>query len=229
MHYLALASDYDGTLARDGHVDATTVAALERLRASGRRLILVTGRMLDDLQRVFPHLHLCDRVVAENGALLYNPASRTEQLLGERPHDSFIQALRSRHVTPLAIGQVILATWAPNLTAVKETIQQQSLDLQVIFNKDALMILPSGINKASGLQAALYDLQLSPRNVVAVGDAENDHALLSQCACAVAVANALPMLKECADWVTPGSDGAGVRELIDRLIASDLQDLNTCP
>ena len=46
MHYLALASDYDGTLATDGRVDNATIAALERLRDSGRRLLLVTGREL---------------------------------------------------------------------------------------------------------------------------------------------------------------------------------------
>jgi hypothetical protein len=177
--------------------------------------------------RVFPHLHLFDRVVAENGALLYNPASRTEQPLGERPPDVFIQALRERNITPLSVGRVIVATWEPNETAVFEAIHALGLELQVIFNKGAVMVLPSGINKASGLQAALRDLQLSPHNAVAVGDAENDHAFLSLCECAVAVANALPMLKERADWVTHGDHGAGVIELIDRLIATDLHTLES--
>jgi hypothetical protein len=61
--------------------------------------------------------------------------------------------------------------------------------------------------------------------VAGVGDAENDHAFLSRCECAVAVANALPTLKERADLVTEGARGAGVAELIDRLIAADLADL----
>ena len=73
MRYLALASDYDGTLASDGAVDAKTIEAIERLIHSGRRLILVTGRELPDLQAAFPRLDLCERVVAENGALLFNP------------------------------------------------------------------------------------------------------------------------------------------------------------
>lgn len=57
MRYLALACDYDGTLAADGHVQEETVAALERLLASGRKLILVTGRQLEDLLSVFPSGH----------------------------------------------------------------------------------------------------------------------------------------------------------------------------
>ena len=50
----------------------------------------------------------------------------------------------------------------------------------MIFNKGAVMILPSGVNKATGLAAALEELGLSPHNVVGVGDAENDHAFLER-------------------------------------------------
>ena len=59
-----------------------------------------------------------------------------------------------------------------------DTIRDLGLELQVIFNKGAVMVLPAGVNKASGLAAALADLGLSPHNVVGVGDAENDHAFL---------------------------------------------------
>jgi hypothetical protein len=65
MRYLALAADYDGTPAADGVVSPAAVAALERVVASGRKLILVTDRQLEDLPRVFPHLDLFHRVVAE--------------------------------------------------------------------------------------------------------------------------------------------------------------------
>ena len=92
----------------------------------------------------------------------------------------------------------------------------------MVFNKGAVMVLPSGVNKASGLDAALKSLGLSRHNAIGVGDAENDHALLARCQVAVAVANALPALKEAADIVTQGSRDAGVRELIDELLADDL-------
>jgi HAD superfamily hydrolase (TIGR01484 family) len=54
MQYRVLASDYDGTLAQDGQVDEGTIHSVRELRASGRRLILVTGRELPELQDVFP-------------------------------------------------------------------------------------------------------------------------------------------------------------------------------
>ena len=223
MRYLALATDYDGTLATDGVVSAGAVAALERVVASGRKLILVTGRQLDDLGRTFPRLDLFHRVVAENGALLYNPATRDEKPLGEPPPAEFVEALRARGVQPLAIGRSIVATWEPNQTVVLETIRALGLELQVIFNKGAVMVLPAGVNKGSGLYAALSELDLSPHNAVGIGDAENDHTFLNLCECSVAVANALPMLKERADLVTTGAHGDGLAELVARLIADDLR------
>lgn len=227
MQYLALACDYDGTLATDGHVNETTIAALQRLRNSSRKLLLVTGRELDDLLRVFPQIYLFDLVVAENGALLYNPATRESKLLSDRPSEEFIKVLRDRGVTPLSVGRVIVATWHPHETKVLEVIRELRLKLQVILNKDAVMVLPLGVDKASGLSTALNELGLLPQNTVAVGDAENDCALLSMCGCGVAVANALEILKERANFVTKGARGAGVCELIDQLVASDLGELET--
>jgi HAD superfamily hydrolase (TIGR01484 family) len=225
MRYLALACDYDGTVARHGRVDDATLAALERLLASGRKLLLVTGRELDDLARTFSAFHFFEWIVAENGALLYHPASKQEKVLGERPPPAFVDHLRQRGVTPLSLGRVIVATWHPHETVVLDTIRDLGLELQVIFNKDAVMVLPAGVNKAKGLAAALKEMKLSPHNVVGVGDAENDHAFLALCECSAAVDNALPMVKERADLVLRGDHGKGVTELIEELVASDLRAL----
>jgi len=222
MRYLALAVDYDGTLATRGRVDAPTAAALERVRASGRRLLLVTGRELTDLARVCDRLDLFDRVVAENGALLYDPATREERPLADPPPDELVARLRDLGGAPLAVGRAIVATREPHQTAVLELIRELGLELHVVFNKGAVMVLPSGVNKATGLAAALADLGLSAHNVVGVGDAENDHSFLEMCGYSVAVANALPAIKERVNWVTRGDHGAGVAELIDELVSSDL-------
>ncbi len=228
MRYLALATDYDGTLAHDGHVNGSTLAAVERFRESGRRLILVTGRELDELLDVFPQIGLFDRVVAENGALLYRPDSREEKVLGEPPPPALVEAIRDRDVEPLSVGRAIIATQEPHQGAVLDAIRELGLEWQVIFNKGSVMVLPSGVNKATGLAVALDELALSPHNVVAVGDAENDHAFLGLCEFSAAVANALPMLKERADFVTEQSRGRGVVELIDHILADDGKALSRC-
>ncbi len=227
MRYLALASDYDGTLAADGVVAPETLDALERFRRSGRKLILVTGRELPDLRRVFPHFNLFDRIVAENGAVLFDPATNEKSVLAAPPKPAFVDALMWQGVSPLGVGDVIVSTWHPNEKIVLEVIRDLGLELQVIFNKGAVMVLPSGVNKMSGLDAALNALGLSEHNVVGVGDAENDHAFLAHCEFSVAVANALPAVKETADFTTHADRGAGVVELIDMILEDDLAPRNS--
>jgi HAD superfamily hydrolase (TIGR01484 family) len=223
MRYHAIAADYDGTLAHHGVIDEPTWAALRRLRDSGRKAIMVTGRQLEELLGLLRHPEVFDRIVAENGAVLYCPETRETRTLGIPPPPSFVDELKRHGVDRVAVGHVIVATWEPHQDTVFHVIREQCLELQVIFNKRAVMVLPSGINKATGLCAALHDLTLSPHNVVGVGDAENDHALLERCECGVAVANALDALKKHADVVTEGDHGAGVIELVDHLITDDLQ------
>jgi HAD superfamily hydrolase (TIGR01484 family) len=222
MRYLALATDYDGTLATHGVVPPAALAALQRARDLGRRLVLVTGRVWPELQAVFPEYKVFHRIVAENGALMIDPETGEQTLLCETPPDAFVERLRAEHVEPLSVGRVIVATWEPWQHAVLSAIRDLGLELQVIFNKGAVMVLPSGINKASGLRAALAQLGISQHNCIAVGDAENDHALLEQSQFGVAVANAIPMLQERADWITRGERGEGVVQLIEEWLATDL-------
>jgi HAD superfamily hydrolase (TIGR01484 family) len=224
MYFLALAADYDGTLAEHGVVADSTVEALRRLKETGRKLLLVTGRELPDLQRVFPQIELFDRIVAENGALIHTPATGENEVLAPAPEPEFVRRLTDLGIEPLSVGRSIVATWEPHQTVVLGMIKELGLELEIIFNKGAVMILPTGVNKATGLVAALERLGFSPHNVVGVGDAQNDHAFLRACGCSVAVANALPAVKDTADLVVSGSRGAGVEELVDLLIEHD-QDL----
>lgn len=224
MRYTAMALDYDGTIARNGVVPANVLRGLRKLKATGRKLLLVTGRELEDLLAVFPGIAIFDRVVAENGALFYRPDTGESRELGERPSVKLIDALKASGI-PLAVGHTIIATIRPFETVVLECIANQGLELQVIFNKGAVMVLPQGCNKASGLKFALDELGISPRNLVAAGDGENDQALLAMAEYSVATANAVTRLKAAADYVTEATHGEGVLEVIGALLTSDLATL----
>jgi hypothetical protein len=218
MKYSALATDYDGTLATEGLVDQSTLNALKRYRDRGGQLLLVTGRELDELLQVFPHYPLFHSIVAENGAVVYHPQKETVSLLADPFPPALVETLSARGVNPISQGRIVVATWQPHGETVQKTISDLNLEATVILNKRAVMILPNGINKASGLTTALEQLGLDPDQVAGVGDAENDEHLLGTCGFGVAVANALPALKTKADWVTTGARGAGVQELINHLV-----------
>jgi hydroxymethylpyrimidine pyrophosphatase-like HAD family hydrolase len=177
---------------------------------------------LDELLTVLPQIELFDYVVAENGAVVYAPGTREETLLGKPPPAEFIERLASLGVEPIEIGRVAVATWLPHQTAVLQAVQDTGLELLIAFNKKAVMVLPTGINKATGLDYAPRKLGLSFHEAVGVGNSENDHSFLERCECAVAVADAVPSIRRLAALVTQDEAGLGVAELVDELIADDL-------
>jgi hydroxymethylpyrimidine pyrophosphatase-like HAD family hydrolase len=221
MRFRALATDYDGTLAFDGKVDAATIAALGDARSRGLKLVMVTGRELSDLFNTFDRCDLFDRIVAENGAVLYDPATTAVETIAAPPPRAFVDALQRQSI-PLSIGHSIVATVEPYEHQVLTAIHDLGLEWHVIFNKGSVMALPSDITKASGLAPALAALGVAADATVGVGDAENDQAFLRMCGLAVAVDNALPSVKAMAHVVTAGARGAGVVELIARVLDGQL-------
>jgi hydroxymethylpyrimidine pyrophosphatase-like HAD family hydrolase len=223
MRYLALATDYDETIAVHGRLAPSAISALERLRASGRKAILVTGRVVEDLLTACPRHDLFDCVVAENGAVLYWPATRETNVVCEPMPAAFLDALRERRI-PHSVGRVIVGSHHPHECSILDAIRVLGRELHIVFNGDAVMILPPGVNKGTGLEKALRRVGLSPHEVVGVGNASNDHSFLALSECAVAVADALPAVKARASFVTAGGAGEGVVELIDELLRDDLRD-----
>jgi hydroxymethylpyrimidine pyrophosphatase-like HAD family hydrolase len=223
-----LACDYDGTIAEHGRVAEATATALARVRETGRKLVLVTGRLLPDLKQVCPTVEeMFDAIVAENGALLRLPARKETKILGDPVEPALVDALR-RHGVGFEIGASIVESREAFSEAALAAIRETGVERTLIFNKGALMLLPGGVTKRTGLEAALEAMELSVHNVVGVGDAENDHAFLAICECAVAVADAIPALRERADYVTRGSAGRGVAELIEEHVLNDVLEIIPC-
>src|SRR3954454_6980050 len=140
MRFKALATDYDGTIAHHGLVDPATVDALCRLKESGRKVLLVTGRELPELSKVFSEVQLFHRIVAENGALIYDPETGDQRALADPPPPIFAERLRQRGVKRLSVGRVIVAAQEMDLGLVESTIQECELALEVIPNKGDIMI-----------------------------------------------------------------------------------------
>jgi hydroxymethylpyrimidine pyrophosphatase-like HAD family hydrolase len=215
MRFRALATDYDGTIACEGHVDDPTFDALRRARDEGLRLILVTGREAGDLTNTFTHLDLFARIVAENGAVLLNPEIDELNVLGAPAPPALIDWLTRRSI-PLSVGHTIVATVQPHEQTVRDAIRALNLPWDVALNKDAVMALPADVSKATGLALALDELGVMPAETIGVGDAENDRAFLETCGLAVAVSNAVPAIQADVHIVTHGARGAGVAELLER-------------
>jgi phosphoglycolate phosphatase (TIGR01487 family) len=224
--YRAIAVDFDGTLTCGARPQPAVLEQLRLLRDTGLRVILVTGRILSELRHSFAEVdqHF-DAIVAENGAVMaVTPRSMSQGDQGlVAPVPVVLEDALVRHGVPVRRGQVLLACDSVYDTVVLTEIHRLGLECQVMYNRASLMILPAGVSKASGLREALSIFSLSAHNVIAIGDAENDHALLRMCGLGVAVANAVPSLKEQADLVTDAEDGNGVIEAVTSEVLGSVQ------
>ncbi len=212
-YFRAVAVDFDGTLAgASGLVDDDTLAAVAEARARGVRVILVTGRIVNELRAVLPDVEdLVDAVVAENGAVVVTPAGVRQ--LAAPIGRAVSPALTDRGVAHRT-GQVLIACAATDEPAVLEVIREFGLDCRLVRNRSELMIVPAAVTKGAGLLEALGDLGLSYHNIIGVGDAENDHSLLDACEIGVAVADAVDAIRAHADVVLDRPDGQGVADLL---------------
>jgi len=222
MDIAALASDYDETLAYKGRIARQTLEALRWFKTSGRKLLLVTGRELEDLLKVCPEISIFDAVVAENGAVLYLPSTQNLTTLADHPPQGFIEALRERGVHPLSVGRCIVASEQAHYESMRKIIRQMDLNMHLVLNRGSVMALPSGVDKGTGFKVALQELGVPAEGVVGIGDAENDEAFLEECGISAVVANGLPSLKQAADIITQKEHGSGVVEIIDKIMTDSL-------
>ena len=221
MRHRVLACDYDGTLATDGVCSPATLASLERLVAAGMRLILVTGRTREELESVFDQGSLFAAIVVENGAVVID-AGGAETLLAPRLPRSLVDEFQRVGVTPLVVGRVLCSTSVTQTAKLSAAIARLGIDRAVVRNRDSAMVMPPGISKRTGLEAALRAVGEVPSRTVAIGDGENDIALFAVAGVSVAVANAVDVLKRRADVVLTKPNGKGLADLADALITGDL-------
>ena len=220
MYCRVIACDFDGTGATNGHPAPEFYAALAAARAQGIVTLLVTGRVLEDVQRAYEEASPFDAVVAENGAVVQLCALGRTIQIGRPPSEHFLGELRAQGV-PFHTGAVIIGTWEQHAHQLLELIRRFGIDGQLVFNRAALMMLPSGINKAVGVQRALDELGRSRRNMIAFGDAENDIPLLLEAEVGVAARGAVPAVLSLADDCISQPGGAGVALYILKIIERD--------
>ncbi|MFN8546038.1 MAG: HAD hydrolase family protein [Candidatus Binatia bacterium] len=215
MYCRVLACDFDGTGASAGSLAPEVAGVLELARAAGIVSLLVTGRVLEDLQVAAVEFSAFDAVVAENGAVVWFPESGRRIQLGAPPPESLLGELRQRGV-PFHAGAVVVGTWDRHTADLLGLVRKLGIDGQLVFNREALMLLPSWVNKAVGVRRALEEIGRSERNMIAFGDAENDTPLLAAAEIGVTPRGAVPTVIADDRLTQPGP--AGVAEYVARLL-----------
>jgi hydroxymethylpyrimidine pyrophosphatase-like HAD family hydrolase len=216
MKLSVIALDYDGTTARNDVMGPLVREAIAAVRARGISVLIVTGRILDELRRVAGDLRFVDGVVAENGAVIHFPDSGHTTTLAPAVPPAFLNELTRRGVRHRA-GDCLVDADASDAPVLLGIIRTLELPLVLIFNGGRVMTMPQGVSKATGLQAMLGTIRRSARNMVAVGDAENDHEMLRLAEVGAAVEWGSAVLRAAADTVVAGAGPPAVADFLQAL------------
>lgn len=214
MYRRVMAFDFDGTLAIDGHVPPEVETALEQCRASGHVLFLVTGRRFETVT-LGSLGDLFAGIVWENGAVLTHAASGETYLPFGQLDGRLLKAIEEAGI-PIDRGLAIAATWTPHDQTLWRILSAHGGSTSIEYNKSAVMVLPPGATKGAGLERLLTLCGLSPRNLAAFGDAENDLSMLTLAEVSVAVADAVPAVIQTCDVLATAPGPQGVLEILNQ-------------
>jgi hydroxymethylpyrimidine pyrophosphatase-like HAD family hydrolase len=107
MRLTVLALDYDGTIARNNVLEPEVLTAIADARERGIIVLIVTGRILDDLRRVAGDLGFVDAVVAENGAVVAFPETGRSMTLAAPVPSLLVDDLRRRGLS-IEVGHCVM-------------------------------------------------------------------------------------------------------------------------
>lgn len=212
---VALATDYDRTLTDVERLEPVpeALAALGRAKRAGKRVIVISGR---DVAHLGARLgRVADAIVAENGCLVRGPDGLVAPLGGAAWDLQAIRAALARLGAEVEHGEVLASVDVAHEPLVREALDRAGIRADLIRNRDRVMVLPQGVDKATGLVTACRLIGVPPERVAAAGDGENDVPLLKAAGYGIAVDNAVDELKKVADHVTREPGGHGLARWID--------------
>src|SRR3972149_6347652 len=146
MHISVVATDFDGTSSEGDRLAPEAGRALHRLREAGYFTALVSGRSFEFLRDLQQREQAFDRIVAENGAGVYNPQTDELRLpFGEVPAD--LLDMLDRVGVPLWRGIAAAGTTTQYDDAVWVASRELGLPVYMETNRNAVMLLPPGGRK----------------------------------------------------------------------------------
>jgi hypothetical protein len=216
-----LVLDHDRTIAVDGRLDAGVADAIREARRAGVMTVLVSGRMLAEIQTALPASDLFDAIVAEGGPVLQMANRARPAVLARGPDAAFVAELRRRNVAHRS-GLCMLEADAAAATDVLAGLLAVGSPYGMTFGRGTVTVLPQGVSKATGVREAVWRLGASLHNAVAIGAGEDDRPMLDVCELGVAAAWGSSALRQSAEHVVPGSGPADVAQCIRGLVGPEM-------
>jgi phosphoglycolate phosphatase (TIGR01487 family) len=225
----AIALDIDGTIT--DHTRKVCISAIEAIRKAedaGIPVIIVTGNILCFTRAVSVFLGTTGGMVSENGGVILSQGQM--KVLGDiKKAENAYDYLKTHPKTREKVQRVQFSDMRVSEIALFRTISEDIIknvlkdhDVEIYDTKFALHLTDPMVNKGSSLELISKEMGINLKNIMAMGDSENDIEFLRVAGHKVAVANADSELKDMADYVTRNRFGDGVAEAINRFVLADL-------
>ncbi len=225
----AIAVDIDGTIT--DHTRKVCISAIEAIRKAedaGIPVVIVTGNILCFTRAVSVFLGTTGGLVSENGGVILSQGQM--KVLGDiKKAEKAYDYLKTQPPTRDKVQRVQFSDMRVSEIALFRTISEDIIknvlkdhDVEIYDTNFALHLTDPLVNKGTSLELVSAEMGIKPKNIMAVGDSENDIEFLKVVGHKVAVANADPELKSVADYVTINRFGDGVSEAINRFVLDDL-------
>ncbi len=220
----AIAVDIDGTITdRNREICVNAINALRKAEENGYPVILVTGNVLCAAKMVAVMVGTSGGIVGENGG--YIQTRKKNLVLGDikkcipaYKHLKSLHKIEKTEFSDIRLSEIAIVRNI-DVDIVKETVKD--FDVEVYDTKFAIHLTDPEINKGKSLEIVAKDMGISAKDIMAVGDSENDLEFLEVAGFKVAVANADKELKENTDYVTTKLYGDGTAEAIEKFILND--------
>lgn len=155
----------------------------------------------------------------------YNPDGLHSLYQAVNPHLVFHKLDRIEDLPKDIVLNKVLSAYDARVLDEKLPVLQDLLGqhVEVFKSRDIVLeFMPKGVHKAAGLAHLCQHLEISPKEVIAIGDEENDLTMIEWAGLGIVMKNGVPALKEKADVVTPYTNNdSGLPWAVEKFILGE--------
>jgi len=240
--------DLDDTTVLHGKENLPSPRVTESIAKAKERIhvCIATARTLKDAMPVVSHLSLSGPCIFTNGTQIYDPEKKTiihEVLLPREIIPKVYEICQKLHVSSLLYNgdqdvpleglnsdTKILSIYMPqvepnradNIVEALKVIPGINVQKLSAWDKRYMSIdvTSEKASKLHGIVEVARILGIKTEDIIGVGDGYNDFPLLLACGLKIAMGNAVPELKEIADFIAPSVYDDGVATVIEKFVLS---------
>jgi phosphoglycolate phosphatase len=218
----AVVTDVDGTLTdQDRRLNLAAVDLVQRLNRSGIPVVIATGNVLPVALALYRFLGLQGPIIAENGGVLYHRNDGRDVVEHLADRRVALAAYRRLKRAGLPARRLFTDRWRESEVALEEGLSPRRVrailrGAPVLIESTgfAMHLMQRGAGKLPALRRALQPMGLAPGDCLAIGDGDNDVAMLRAAAWAVSFPSGSPRARRAADYVTRAEYGDGFVEAV---------------